>query len=207
MINRYTFAGLLSVLGVVGIIALVFVGFGSAERAGRPGACGHPGAVDPPPRRRTEDLAKAVEAAGCTLTRPPNEGARHADVELTASDYDVNPPTSGVHTPEWAPDGVYGPGETPELGNLVHTLEHGRINIQYQRGTAPETIERLELLVQELDDGYHVLLYENTTGMDAAVAATAWDRLLACPEMNDQVFDALRAFRTAFVDKGPEKVP
>ena len=61
--------------------------------------------------------------------------------------------------------------------------------------------------MQELDDGYHLLLYENTTGMDAAVAATAWDRLLACPEMNDQVFDALRAFRTAFVDKGPEKVP
>jgi hypothetical protein len=43
--------------------------------------------------------------------------------------------------------------------------------------------------------------------MTAAVAATAWDNSLTCPQWNDQVFDAIRAFRRDFVDKGPEFLP
>ena len=43
--------------------------------------------------------------------------------------------------------------------------------------------------------------------MPYEVAATAWGHLLGCPKMNDEVFDALRAFRKDYVDKGPEKVP
>jgi hypothetical protein len=52
-----------------------------------------------------------------------------------------------------------------------------------------------------------MLLYENTTDMDAAVAATAWGHSLTCPEMNDQVFDAIRTFRAEYLDQGPENVP
>ena len=102
---------------------------------------------------------------------------------------------------------MYKPGETPELGNLVHTLEHGRINIQYRAGTPAETIERLETLVLRARRRLPPAALREHHGDGAAVAATAWDRLLGCPEMNDQVFDALRAFRTAFIDQGPEKVP
>ncbi len=43
--------------------------------------------------------------------------------------------------------------------------------------------------------------------MPYEVAATAWGHLLGCPKMNDEVFDALRAFFKDYVDKGPEKVP
>jgi hypothetical protein len=43
--------------------------------------------------------------------------------------------------------------------------------------------------------------------MPFAVAATAWDHQLGCPTMNDKVFDAIRAFRTDYIDKGPEIVP
>ena len=43
--------------------------------------------------------------------------------------------------------------------------------------------------------------------MPYAVAATAWTHLLGCPKMNDKVFDAIRAFRLAYVDKGPEFIP
>jgi hypothetical protein len=89
----------------------------------------------------------------------------------------------------------------------VHTLEHGRINIQYKAGTPPETIAQLETLYNEMDGGHHLLLYENATDMPFAVAATAWDHQLGCPTMNPQVFDAIRAFRTEFIDKGPEVVP
>lgn len=51
------------------------------------------------------------------------------------------------------------------------------------------------------------MLYENTTGMEAAVAATAWTQSLTCPEMNDEVFDAIRTFAQRYIDKGPETVP
>jgi hypothetical protein len=58
-----------------------------------------------------------------------------------------------------------------------------------------------------MDEGYHLMLYENTTGMEAAVAATAWTQSLTCPEMNDKVFDAIRTFTQRYIDKGPETVP
>ena len=90
---------------------------------------------------------------------------------------------------------------------LVHPLEHGRIEIQYKPGTPATTVKQLEALMAEQSDGYHMLLFENTTGMKYAVAATAWTHSVTCPKMNDKVFDALRTFRARFIDKGPEQVP
>jgi hypothetical protein len=129
--------------------------------------------------------------------------------QFRPADSHTNPPTWGNHTAEWYEDGIYVPDTTPELGKLVHTLEHGRINIQYKPGTPADTVARLEALVasEEMNDGYHLLLYQNTTGMDAAVAATAWTHSLTCPRMNDKVFDAIRTFRARYIDKGPETVP
>jgi len=43
--------------------------------------------------------------------------------------------------------------------------------------------------------------------MPFAVAATAWTHILGCKTMNPRVFDAIRAFRERFVDKGPELIP
>jgi Protein of unknown function (DUF3105) len=159
------------------------------------------------PEQQTSDIQAAAKAAGCKLTNAQFEGQDHADKEFKASDYQTNPPTSGTHTPDWYDDGIYEPGTVPELGMLVHTLEHGRINVQYQKGTPAADVAKLEALVNEQNEGYHMLLYENTTGMDAAVAATAWTQSLTCPEMNDKVFDAIRTFRARYIDKGPETVP
>jgi hypothetical protein len=159
------------------------------------------------PSQQEADLKKAAEAAGCKVVDAPNEGNGHEEKEFQASDYKQNPPTSGTHFPQWSEDGVYAPGDTDELGKLVHTLEHGRINIQYKPGTPADTIAQLETLYNEMDGGHHLLLYENQTGMSFAVAATAWDHQLGCPTMNPKVFDAIRAFRTEYIDKGPEVVP
>ena len=153
------------------------------------------------------ELTEAAKAAGCTLSEPPDEGVAHEAREFTINDYRSNPPTSGTHFPTWYEDGVYAPGTTPELGRLVHALEHGRIELQYAPGTSPETVERLSDLASELEGGYHMLLFENATDMPFAVAAAAWGQLLGCPEMNDKVFDAVRAFRARYIDKGPEVVP
>jgi Protein of unknown function (DUF3105) len=159
------------------------------------------------PEQQIGDAKEAAEAAGCTLRHPEIEGATHESRTFTVDDYKTNPPTSGNHFPEWYDDGVYEPGSVPELGKLVHTLEHGRINVQYKPGTPAETVEQLEALLVEQSDGYHMLLYENTTNMDAQIAATTWGHSLTCPEMNDQVFDAIRTFRAEYIDQGPEDVP
>jgi hypothetical protein len=159
------------------------------------------------PEQQTSDLNAAAKAAGCKLTNPPIEGANHETKTFTAADYKTNPPTSGNHYPEWAEDGVYTPDNMPQLGEFVHTLEHGRIDVQYAPGTPQKTVDQLNALLSEQSDGYHMLLFQNQTGMKAAVAATAWGHSLTCPEMNDKVFDAIRTFRAQYIDKGPEKVP
>jgi hypothetical protein len=159
------------------------------------------------PLQQTADLEEAAEAAGCELIDAQDEGRGHdAEKEFQASDFKTNPPTSGEHHPEWYEDGVYEPGATSNLGMLVHALEHGRINVQYAPDTPEETVDQLEAVVGE-NEGYHTLLHQNDTDMDYQVAATAWTHLLGCPEMNDEVFDALRTFRTAYIDEGPERVP
>jgi hypothetical protein len=159
------------------------------------------------PAQQTSDMAAAAKAAGCKLSNPPIEGRSHENKQFTAADYKTNPPTSGNHFPEWYQDGVYDPGGTPNLGMLVHTLEHGRIDVQYKPGTPKHTVAELEALLAEQSDGYHMLLFQNTTDMDAQIAATAWGHSLTCPQFNNQVFDALRTFRAQYIDKGPEDVP
>ena len=158
------------------------------------------------PEQEVTDVDEAAEAAGCKLEHPEFEGQGHENKTFAATDYKSNPPTSGAHFPEWYDDGIYAPGDVPELGKLVHTLEHGRINVQYKPGTPKDVTDKLEAFAAE-KTGYHILMYENTTDMDAQVAATAWTHSLTCPTYDDKVIDALRTFYDAYVDKGPEQVP
>jgi hypothetical protein len=149
-----------------------------------------------------------VQASGCTLTTDlPIEGRTHVDGDVA---YETNPPTSGDHAPVPAEDGVYAPGDTPTKESLVHSLEHGRIQFQYQPGSSQETIDTLVNLLEEPVEGtpgYHSQVFENTTGMTAPVAATAWGQMLTCDELSGEAIDALRAFRERYTDKGPEFVP
>jgi hypothetical protein len=198
------------IFGVV--LAVLVLGGGTALAVGLVGGDDSSEPRDTPvggadiPERQVADLDEAVKAAGCKVVDAPNEGNGHEEKQFQPSDYKQNPPTSGNHFPQWYQDGIYESGGTPDLGQLVHTLEHGRINIQYKPGTPENTVRQLETLYNEMDGGYHLLLYENTTGMPFAVAATAWDHQLGCPTMTPQVFDAIRAFRDEWIDKGPEKV-
>jgi hypothetical protein len=158
------------------------------------------------PAQQTSDLTAAVKASGCTLTHPPDEGRGHENKTFTEADYKTNPPTSGPHFPEWSQDGVYTPDNTPPLGELVHTLEHGRIDVQYKPGTSPQLVKQLEAFVAE-NDGYHMVMFQNPTGMKAQVAATAWTQSLTCDSPGPKMWDALRTFRDRYLDKAPEKIP
>ena len=200
---QVVFGGVLAAVAVVAAVVLVFFVFAGGDDPETEVAAGA-AAI---PAQKESDLKKAAAAAGCTLVDAPNEGSGHEEREFKASDYKQNPPTSGNHFPQWYQDGVYAAGDTPELGKLVHTLEHGRIDVQYKPGTPATTVAQLETFMKENEEGYHMLLFENGTKMPFAVAATAWDHQLGCKTMNDKVFDALRTFREAHIDKGPEVVP
>lgn len=155
------------------------------------------------PPMRTENLREAAALAGCKLREDREFPSEHTTEPVN---YETNPPTSGPHDPVPADDGAYAPLNVPGLEPTVHSLEHGRINIQWRPGTPPERIGQLKSVFDERE-GYHVLLYENQTDMPYAVAATAWTQALTCKEINDRTFDAIRAFRAQFTDQGPEFVP
>jgi hypothetical protein len=203
---QLAFGGLLAVAAIAGVAVAIIISTGGDDVGDGPAKASDSTAAKLP-QQATSDIKEAAKAAGCTLNNPAYEGANHEQKDFQASDYKTNPPTSGNHTPDWYEDGIYAPGDTPELGKLVHPLEHGRIEVQYKKGTDAETVGKLEALLAEEQDGYHMLLFENTTGMESAVAATAWTHSLTCPEMNDKVFDAIRTFRARYIDKGPERVP
>jgi hypothetical protein len=204
---QYVFGGLLGVAILAGVVAVLALGVGGSDSGGtgKPIDASKASSVQLP-AQKTGDLKAAAKAAGCTLANPAIEGSTHETKNFKASDYKTNPPTSGNHNPDWYQDGIYNPGDVPRLGMLVHPLEHGRIEVQYKPGTPQNTVDQLEALVGE-SDGYHMLMFQNTSGMQAQVAATAWGHSLTCPAMNDQVFDAIRTFRTTYIDKGPEAVP
>jgi hypothetical protein len=199
--------GLVAAAAVVVVVLLVSGTIGGSGDDGETAAAAPEAADVTVPAQVIGDVKEAAKAAGCKLEHPAIEGAQHEERTFTESDYKTNPPTSGNHFPQWADDGVYATGSTPPLGELVHTLEHGRIDVQYKPGTPAETVDQLNALLAEMNEGYHLLLFENQTNMDAAVAATAWGHSLTCPEMNDKVFDAIRTFRNEYIDKGPEQVP
>jgi hypothetical protein len=204
---QFVFGGGLTVL----VVAAIVVGVVVLSSSSGGGGSGTPKTANAKgvaiPALAQSDLKKAAAAANCTVTNPAIEGNTHESKDFKASDYKTNPPTSGNHNPVWYQDGEYNPGDTPKLGMLVHPLEHGRIELQYKVGTPSTTVKQLETLFNQESGGYHMLLFQNTTNMPDAVAATAWGHLLACKTMNDKVFDAVRDFHDAYINKGPEIVP
>jgi hypothetical protein len=194
--------GLAAVAAVI-VAAVTLLGGGSNSGPKKVGAPSKVAAKAPIPARKIANLDAAVKAAGCVLKNPPDEGSTHVTSAVT---YKSNPPTSGNHNPEPAADGVYAAGNQPAIEHLVHTLEHGRIEFEYKRGTPKRRIAQLETLFTE-KGGYHQLVFQNPTNMPYAVAATAWDHLVGCPTFNDKVFDAFRAFRDRYTDKAPEFFP
>jgi hypothetical protein len=162
----------------------------------------------PIPPAKEKNLQAAAKAAGCKLLNPAMEGREHVTGTVTYKN--SNPPASGPHNPVPAEDGIYAPGNEPAKEHWVHTLEHGRIEIQYAPGTSKHVQDQLETLGSEKFNGtagYHVLVFENNTKMPYKVAAVAWTHVLGCPTMNNGVFDAIRDFRNAYTDKGPELIP
>jgi hypothetical protein len=147
----------------------------------------------PPPAVRVSNLAAAAKQAGCILRlHLKDEGHEHIPVGSPPPDYKTNPPTSGPHVepPYQQADGAY--AETPAEIDYVHSLEHGRLEIQY----SPKLPEANQLALKGLYDTMYgaTLLFPNGK-MPYAVAATTWTNLLGCPAYRGaSTLDAIRAF-------------
>jgi hypothetical protein len=198
------------ILAAAIVVAVVIAATGGDDGSATAGGGGDssvaiPAATD---SAKPDNLAAAARAAGCEFREFESEGREHTSEPF--DDYKTNPPTSGTHNPVPADDGIYDPGNSPAPENWVHTLEHGRIILQYKPGTPERVRSQLETLFNEDvqgRSGYHMVLLENNTEMDAQVAAVSWTRSITCDEVNDRTWDALRAFRDRFVDKAPELIP
>jgi hypothetical protein len=186
-----TVLGALVALGAIVAVALVTAG-GESEPSGF--------AEGSVPARQVGDLDRAARAAGCRAEDPKSEGDTESGEPV---EYRADPPHSGTHAPEPAPEGAYR-SDPPPAENVVHALRHGRIAIWFAPGLDESDIGDLKALFDESPQ--HVLLLPRDS-MDAEVAATAWTHTLTCPEMGPRVFDAIRAFRDTWRDQGPEFVP
>lgn len=147
----------------------------------------------PPPASKVTNLQTAAKQAGCKLElHLKDEGHEHIPPGSPTPNYETNPPTSGPHVepPFQQADGAY--SETPQEIDYVHSLEHGRMEVQYE----PNLPEADQLQLKGLYDTMYgaTLLFPNNK-MPYAVAATTWTNLMGCPTYKGAAtLDAIRAF-------------
>lgn len=199
--------GALAVAAIAAVVVAVAAGGGDSGGGGAmhaaslSGSDSFDGASDPPPQGSTEFPA-AARAAGCELKNPPIQGRAHLAPGEKAPKYNTNPATSGNHDVQPTGDGAF--DQPPPQRNLLHTLEHGRVEIHYDPSVAKRRIDQLGGLFNE--DPYHMVITP-ARNMPYSLAATAWGHLMGCERVTDKTFDALRAFRDRYRDQGPEQVP
>ncbi len=203
----YGVAGLLAAAVVLGIVIVVV---GSSVGGGASGAAhinapdsGSTNGVPPddrtgpkPPPVKVSDLKLAAKKAGCDLRLGlRDEGHTHIPPGSKTPHYDTNPPNSGTHvqTGFQQADGAY--LKQPKEIDFVHSLEHGRLEIQYSPKLPTKDQLALRGLYNTLYGG--VLLFPNDT-MPYAVATTTWTNLMGCKTYKGAItLDAVRDFGKA----------
>lgn len=195
----YGVAGVLVFAIVAGIVVVATGGSGASGNAHISQASGSTNdvAVDDregvePAAAQVTNLERAAEQAGCDLRlRLRNEGATHVSPE-TDVEYQTSPANSGNHVepPFQQADGAY--SEPPDQENVIHSLEHGRMAIEY----SPSLPEQDQLELKGLyDTMYGAALFFPNEEMDYQVAAVTWTNILGCDQYRGQAtLDAIRAF-------------
>jgi hypothetical protein len=214
LVIGYGVAGLVGLAVLAGIVAIVV----SAANKNNSGdahidqSSGSTNGVQPDERSGTTpaavkitNLKQAAKKAGCDLRlHLSEEGHVHIPPTAPTPDYGTNPPTSGNHVepPYQQADGAY--KEMPQEIDFVHSLEHGRLEIQYSPHL-PES-DQLEL-VGLYDSMYGATLLFPNENMPYEVAATTWRNLLGCNEYKGSItLDAIRAFGAQTWGHGREPV-
>ncbi len=155
-----------------------------------------------PPALQLGDLEAAAEAANCDLQLDlPDEGNDHFDDEDRVPNYKTDPPTSGDHYGNIAEtaSGALADGawlNTPPVARAVHSMEHGRILIQYSPELSEEEQLEIKGVFEESPQG--VLMFPNPD-MPYEVAVTAWTQLAGCRDyQGPETLDVIRDFRDVY---------
>jgi hypothetical protein len=201
----YGIAAVIGVLVIAGIVVAVVSsgGGGGGESSHIDLQSGSSNGVQPDDRTgvkpvnvKNTNLPQAAKQAGCVLRlHLKDEGHEHIPPGSEAPDYKTNPPTSGNHVepPYQQADGAY--SEMPLPIDFVHSLEHGRMEIQYSSELPEEAQLELKGLYETMYGG--ALLFPNDE-MPFEVAATTWTNLLGCKKYEGQkTLDAIAAFGKA----------
>lgn len=210
----YGVAGLVGLAVLAGIVAIIVSAAGKNDggEAHIVQATGSTNGVQPDERSGTKpatakvtNLQKAAKKADCDLRlNLPNEGRSHIPPTAPTPEYKTNPPTSGNHVepPYQQADGAY--KEMPQEIDFVHSLEHGRMEIQY----SPDLAESAQLeLIGLYDTMYGATLLFPNENMPYEVAATTWTNLIGCNEYKGAItLDAIRAFGAKTWGTSPEPV-
>jgi hypothetical protein len=205
-------AGGVLVVAVVAVLAVVLIsgsgGGGGGQASASSNVLPSDGSV---PDTELTDLQRAADAASCELSENPATSRDHTADLSEQVEYEQNPPNSGRHFQVEAQDGAY--EESPDVKELVHSQEHGRVVIWFKPDLPEDARASIKALYDE--DTYQMLLTPKAD-MPSAIAATAWGAepqpngtgySLACAEYNEQVFDAIRAFKDEHRSNGPEPIP
>jgi hypothetical protein len=210
----YGAAGLIGLAVLAGIVAII-VSAASKNDSGEAHivqATGSTNAIQPdvrsgttPATAKVTNLQEAAKKAGCDLRlKLPEEGHEHIPPTAATPEYKTNPPTSGNHVepPFQQADGAY--EEMPQELDIVHSLEHGRMEIQY----SPDLSESAQLeLIGLYDTMYGATLLFPNENMPYEVAATTWHNLIGCNEYKGGItLDAIRAFGARTWGHGREPV-
>jgi hypothetical protein len=198
----YGAAGVVGLAVIIGIVAVI-VSAANKNDSGEAHivqATGSTNGVQPeersgttPPPLKVANLQKAAKEAHCDLRlHLPEEGHTHIPPTSPTPEYGTNPPTSGNHVepPFQQADGAY--SEMPQEIDIVHSLEHGRMEIQY----SPDLSESGQLeLIGLYDTMYGATLLFPNENMPYEVAATTWRNLIGCNEYKGSItLDAIRDF-------------
>ncbi|HEY0392446.1 MAG TPA: DUF3105 domain-containing protein [Solirubrobacterales bacterium] len=210
----YGVAGLVGLAVLAGIVAIV-VSAADKNDSGEAHinqASGSTNGVQPdersgttPPAPKVTNLEEAAKKADCDLRlKLPEEGHNHIPPTAPTPEYKTNPPTSGNHVepPYQQADGAY--KEMPQEIDFVHSMEHGRLEIQY----SPSLSESAQLeLIGLYDTMYGATLLFPNENMPYEVAATTWHNLIGCNEYKGAItLDAIRAFGAKTWGHGREPV-
>ena len=202
------------VLGIVAaLVAVVLAGGddgGGGEGGGGGATVSYPDGGQIPDQQEA-DLARAMKAAGCKDETIEAEGAgEHTADPSEVIKYASEPPSIGRHYQEWPDDNIY--EEAPFTTSVVHTLEHGRVLIWLNPTLPDDQLAQFKALYDE--DPYHVIMLprQELEPLNEPFAVTAWvgdasGHTLRCKDVNENTWDAIRAFKEKYRDKAPEFVP
>jgi hypothetical protein len=209
------------VLGIVGALVAVVLAGGDDDEASSGVASSGAASVSYPdggeiPAQKEADLAAAMKTAGCTdetvVDNPyaDPKGIHTADPNEVIP-YKSEPPALGRHYQVPIEDGIY--DEEQPVTHVVHSLEHGRVIVWLRPDLPSDQLAQFKALYDE--DPYHVIMLPRAE-LKQPFAVSAWvggdtgdstGHILRCNEVNDNIWDAIRAFKEKYRDKAPEFVP